>query len=115
MAKETNNKGNTMDNKETEKEKKEKEKEKKAMRSKGARYTALTSPGCRHLCWRDGLFFLMKTSLAWVWEDAADSFFLSFLLTDVFSSILGPSWAQMTTNVIWALGKSFYNFFYYYC
>jgi len=38
------------DNKETEKEKKEKGKEKKAMRSKGARYAALTSPGCCHLC-----------------------------------------------------------------
>jgi len=42
-------------------------------------------------------------------------FFLFFLLTDMFSSILGLSWAQMTTNVVWALGKSFYNFFYHYC
>jgi len=38
-----------MDNK-TEKEKKEKGKEKKATRSKGARYTALTSPSRCHLC-----------------------------------------------------------------
>jgi len=50
MAKETDNEGNTMDNEETEKEKKEKGKEKKVMRSKGARYTTLTSPSHCHLC-----------------------------------------------------------------
>ena len=50
MAKETDNEGNMMDNEEMEKEKKEKGKEKKAMRSKGARYATLTSPGHHHLC-----------------------------------------------------------------
>jgi len=50
MAKETDNKGNATDNEEMEKKKKEKGKEKKAMRSKGARYSALTSPGHHHLC-----------------------------------------------------------------
>ena len=48
MAKETDNEENVMDNEEMEKEKKEKEK--KATRSKGARYTTLTSPSHRHLC-----------------------------------------------------------------